>query len=93
MMEVAPVSHWSTMKAIILVGSAPNHLVASITSMQPIGNTSSLFAYRCLHVVPKSIEAMKTAIKNMDFEQFAAHAMGSNKFCAVRRMPHHQYSK
>jgi len=53
--------------------------------MQPTENTPALFAYRCLNVVPKSIEAMKPAIRNTDFEQFAADTMvDSSKFCAVR---------
>ena len=52
--------------------------------MQPTVNTSELFACRCLNVVLKNIEAMKTTIINTDFEQFATHTMGDfNKFRAV----------
>ncbi|PUU80506.1 GHMP kinase [Tuber borchii] len=82
--EVAPASHWPEMKAVILVVSAAKKGVSSTAGMQATVNTSALFTYRFRNVVPKTMEAMKAAIKNKDFEQFAAHTMAdSNQFHAV----------
>jgi diphosphomevalonate decarboxylase len=82
--EVAPASHWPEMKAAILVVSAAKKSVSSTAGMQATVNTSALFTHRACDVVPKRMEAMKAAIENRDFEQFAAHTMAdSNQFHAV----------
>jgi len=71
------------MEAIILCSTA-KQLVASMTGMQPTVNTSALFAYRCLNAVPRTIEAVMTAINSTDFEQFTAPTMrDSNKSCTA----------
>ncbi|PWW78162.1 Diphosphomevalonate decarboxylase [Tuber magnatum] len=82
--EVAPASHWPELKAAILVVSAAKKGVSSTAGMQATVNTSALFAHRARDVVPKRMEAMRAAIRNRDFERFAAHTMAdSNQFHAV----------
>ncbi|ODV76933.1 Diphosphomevalonate decarboxylase [Suhomyces tanzawaensis NRRL Y-17324] len=82
--EVAPLAHWPTMKAAILVVSDDKKDTPSTTGMQSTVATSDLFQHRIHEVVPKRFEEMKKAIVNKDFETFGELTMkDSNSFHAV----------
>ncbi|KAL3427709.1 diphosphomevalonate decarboxylase [Phlyctema vagabunda] len=82
--EVAPASHWPTMRALILVVSAEKKGVSSTSGMQITVATSELFQRRAEIVVPKHMEEMEKAIKERDFETFAQVTMKeSNSFHAT----------
>ncbi|KAK6203645.1 GHMP kinase [Scheffersomyces amazonensis] len=82
--EVAPLSHWPTLKAAILVVSDDKKDTPSTSGMQLTVATSDLFQYRIKDVVPKRFEEMKSAILAKDFEKFAELTMkDSNSFHAV----------
>lgn len=79
--EVAPASHWPTMRALILVVSAEKKGVSSTSGMQITVATSELFQRRAEVVVPKHMELMEKAIKEKDFETFGkVTMMESNSF-------------
>lgn len=82
--EVAPVSHWPEMRALILVVSAEKKDVSSTSGMQVTVNTSTLFQHRVKEVVPKRYVEMCHSIKSRDFPKFAELTMAdSNSFHAV----------
>jgi diphosphomevalonate decarboxylase len=82
--EVAPASHWSTMRALILVVSAEKKGVSSTSGMQITVATSELFQRRAEVVVPRHMALMEKAIKEKDFETFAkVTMMDSNSFHAT----------
>lgn len=82
--EVAPLEHWPTMKAAILVVSDDKKDTPSTTGMQSTVATSDLFESRINTVVPKRFEEMKKAITSRDFPAFAEMTMkDSNSFHAV----------
>lgn len=82
--QVAPASHWPSMKAAILVVSASKKDVSSTAGMQATVATSELFTHRAKNVVPERMERMKTAIRDRDFATFAEITMkDSNQFHAV----------
>lgn len=57
--EVAPASHWPTMRALILVVSAEKKDVSSTSGMQITVSTSKLFPRRVEVVVPEHMTAME----------------------------------
>jgi diphosphomevalonate decarboxylase len=82
--EVAPASHWPTMRALILVVSAEKKGVSSTSGMQITVATSELFQRRAEVVVPRHMALMEKAIKEKDFETFAkVTMMDSNSFHAT----------
>ncbi|EPE36853.1 GHMP Kinase, C-terminal [Glarea lozoyensis ATCC 20868] len=82
--EVAPASHWPTMRALILVVSAEKKGVSSTSGMQITVATSELFQRRAEVVVPKHMSEMEEAIKAKDFEKFGkVTMMESNSFHSV----------
>ncbi|KAI0136747.1 GHMP kinase [Xylariales sp. AK1849] len=82
--EVAPASHWPTMRALILVVSAAKKGVSSTSGMQQTVATSGLFQQRISTVVPANMEAMESAIAAKDFPKFAEITMrDSNSFHAT----------
>lgn len=82
--EVAPLEHWPSMKAAILVVSDDKKDTPSTTGMQSTVATSDLFQHRILEVVPKRFEEMKKTILEIDFEKFGELTMkDSNSFHAV----------
>lgn len=82
--EVAPVEHWPSMKAAILVVSDDKKDTPSTTGMQSTVATSDLFQHRILEVVPRRFEEMKKTIRDRDFEKFGELTMkDSNSFHAV----------
>lgn len=82
--EVAPLSHWATMKAAILVVSDDKKDTPSTSGMQTTVATSDLFQHRINEVVPKRFEEMKKSILEKDFETFGELTMkDSNSFHAV----------
>ncbi|KAJ1645205.1 diphosphomevalonate decarboxylase [Coemansia asiatica] len=82
--QVANRQHWPELQALILVASDRKKAISSTAGMQTTVETSSLFAERVRTVVPQRMEAMKTAIANRDFENFAEITMrDSNQFHAV----------
>jgi diphosphomevalonate decarboxylase len=82
--QIAPASHWPTMRALILVVSAAKKGVSSTTGMQTTVSTSSLFPIRASTVVPKRMEEMIAAVKAKDFPAFARLTMkDSNSFHAT----------
>lgn len=82
--EVAPASHWPTMRALILVVSAEKKGVSSTSGMQITVGTSELFQRRAEVVVPKHMELMTKAIQEKDFETFGkVTMMESNSFHAT----------
>ncbi|KAI3404674.1 MVD1 [Candida oxycetoniae] len=82
--EIAPLSHWPSMKAMILVVSDDKKDTSSTTGMQATVATSDLFQHRIENVVPKRFEEMKQAILDKDFAKFAELTMrDSNQFHAT----------
>jgi len=82
--EIAPSSHWPTMRALILVVSAEKKGVSSTSGMQITVATSELFQRRVEVVVPAHMQAMEKAIKERDFETFGkVTMMDSNSFHAT----------
>ncbi|KAF2441466.1 diphosphomevalonate decarboxylase [Karstenula rhodostoma CBS 690.94] len=82
--QVAPASHWPTMRAVILVVSAAKKGVSSTTGMQTTVATSSLFASRASETVPRRMAEMQKAIQEKDFEAFGkVTMMDSNSFHAT----------
>lgn len=82
--EVAPASHWPTMRALILVVSAEKKGVSSTSGMQITVATSELFKRRAEVIVPEHMRAMENAIQEKDFETFArVTMMDSNSFHSV----------
>lgn len=82
--EVAPLDHWPTMKAAILVVSDDKKDTPSTTGMQTTVASSDLFQWRIKEVVPKRFEEMKKSIIERDFETFGDLTMkDSNSFHAV----------
>lgn len=82
--EVAPVSHWPEMRAVILVVSAEKKGVASTAGMQTTVQTSSLFKARAETIVPERMTAIEQAIQAKDFPKFAEITMrDSNSFHAT----------
>lgn len=83
-LEIAPASHWPTMRALILVVSAEKKGVSSTSGMQITVATSELFQRRAEIVVPKHMAEMEKAIKEKDFPTFAEVTMKeSNSFHAT----------
>lgn len=82
--EIAPLEHWPSLRAVILVVSDDKKDTPSTTGMQSTVATSDLFAHRIAEVVPQRFEAMKKAILDKDFPKFAELTMkDSNSFHAV----------
>ncbi|RCK60630.1 Diphosphomevalonate decarboxylase [Candida viswanathii] len=82
--EVAPLDHWPSMRAVILVVSDDKKDTPSTTGMQATVQTSDLFAHRVTKVVPQCFEEMKKAIVAKDFPKFTELTMkDSNSFHAV----------
>lgn len=82
--EVAPVSHWPEMRALILVVSADKKGVPSTAGMQTTVATSSLSPARFKDIVPARMAEIETAIHAKDFETFARVTMqDSNSFHAI----------
>lgn len=82
--EVAPISHWPEMKALILVVSAEKKGVASTAGMQTTVQTSTLAPARFQEIVPKRMAEIEKAIQEKDFETFAKVTMqDSNSFHAI----------
>jgi len=82
--QVAPASHWPSMRALIVVASAAKKDVSSTSGMQTTVKTSTLFPTRANNVVPKRMAEMEAAIKERDFETFARITMReSNSFHAT----------
>jgi len=82
--EVAPASHWPTMRALILVVSAAKKGVSSTSGMQVTAATSQFAPYRFEHVVPKNMALMEQAVKDKDFETFGkVTMMESNSFHSI----------
>ncbi|CAI5757751.1 unnamed protein product [Candida verbasci] len=82
--EIAPISHWPSLKAIILIVSDDKKDTPSTVGMQTTVKTSDLFQYRIREVVPKRFEEMKQAILDKDFPSFAELTMkDSNSFHSV----------
>ena len=91
--EVAPVSHWPEMRALILVVSADKKDVGSTVGMQTTVQTAQLFPSR-LEFVPKRMAEMEKAIAKKDFQTFAKVTMqDSNTFhaCCLDSWPPIQY--
>lgn len=82
--EVAPLDHWSLMKAAILVVSDDKKDTPSTSGMQTTVATSDLFQHRITEVVPQRFEQMKKSIIDRDFQVFGDLTMrDSNSFHAV----------
>jgi diphosphomevalonate decarboxylase len=82
--EIAPASHWPTIRALILVVSADKKGVSSTSGMQNTVKTSELFQRRAEIVVPARMKAMEKAILEKDFETFGEVTMkDSNSFHAT----------
>lgn len=82
--EVAPMSHWPEMKALILVVSAEKKGTPSTAGMQTTAETSTLAPARFNEIVPRRMKEIEEAIHNKDFETFARVTMqDSNSFHAI----------
>ncbi|KAI9048706.1 hypothetical protein LZ554_007537 [Drepanopeziza brunnea f. sp. 'monogermtubi'] len=81
--EIAPASHWPTMRALILVVSAEKKDVSSTAGMQITVATSKYFKTRAQEVVPEAMILMEKAIKEKNFQSFGEVTMAeSNSFHA-----------
>lgn len=81
--EVAPMSHWPDMRALVLVVSDSKKDVPSTSGMQATVG-SPLFSTRARDVVPRHMQSMERAISERDFETFAEVTMKeSNDFHAT----------
>ncbi|KAI5303626.1 GPI inositol deacylase [Ascosphaera pollenicola] len=81
--EVAPVSHWPEMRALILVVSDLKKDTPSTEGMQSTVATAPLFSQRAQTLVPQTMKAMEEAIAKRDFPAFAELTMrDSNNFHA-----------
>jgi diphosphomevalonate decarboxylase len=81
--QVAPVSHWPEMRAIILVASDKQKDVGSTAGMQQTVATSTFMKQR-VQDVPGRMASMAKAIQEKDFESFAKLTMrDSNSFHAT----------
>ncbi|KAI1616607.1 diphosphomevalonate decarboxylase [Exophiala viscosa] len=82
--EVAPVSHWPEMRALVLVVSAEKKGVSSTAGMQTTVETSTLARARFSEIVPRRMKEIEKAIHEKDFETFARITMqDSNSFHAI----------
>jgi diphosphomevalonate decarboxylase len=82
--EVAPLSHWPEMRALVLVVSAEKKGVPSTAGMQTTVETSTLAPARFTDIVPKRMKEIEKAIQDKDFETFARITMqDSNSFHAI----------
>lgn len=82
--EVAPMSHWPEMRALILVVSADKKGVPSTAGMQTTVATSTLAPARFSDIVPARMAEIEKAIHDKDFETFARVTMqDSNSFHAI----------
>ncbi|KIW52752.1 diphosphomevalonate decarboxylase [Exophiala xenobiotica] len=82
--EVAPMSHWPEMRALILVVSAEKKGVPSTAGMQTTVETSTLAPARFNDIVPRRMKEIEKAIQEKDFETFAQITMqDSNSFHAI----------
>jgi diphosphomevalonate decarboxylase len=82
--EIAPASHWPTMRALICVASAEKKSVSSTAGMQTTVATSGMFKRRAEIIVPKSMDDMIKAVKAKDFKLFGkVTMMESNSFHAT----------
>lgn len=82
--QIAPLSHWPSMRACIMVASVQKKDISSTNGMQTTTKTSTLFNERIKSVVPQRLEEMKTAILGKRFNEFAELTMrDSNQFHAV----------
>lgn len=82
--EVAPLDHWPSMKAAILVVSDDKKDTPSTVGMQTTVATSDLFQQRIVDVVPARFKEMSKAILDKDFAKFGELTMkDSNSFHAV----------
>ena len=82
--EVAPVSHWPEMRALILIVSAERKGVPSTAGMQTTVETSTLAPARFKEIVPQRMQEIEKAIHERDFETFARITMqDSNSFHAI----------
>ncbi|KAG0175513.1 diphosphomevalonate decarboxylase [Apophysomyces sp. BC1034] len=81
--QVAPETHWPELEALVCVVSDAKKGTSSTEGMQHTVQTSPLMAQR-LKGVPATMEAMKKAILDKDFQSFAELTMrDSNQFHAV----------
>lgn len=82
--QVAPMSHWPEMRALILVASADKKHVSSSAGMQTTVQTSPLMQTRINDLIPRRMSEMKAAIAEKDFATFAKLTMvDSNNFHAT----------
>lgn len=81
--QVAPMSHWPDMRALVLVVSDSKKDVPSTSGMQATVH-SPLFASRARDVVPRHMLRIERAIADRDFAAFADVTMkDSNNFHAT----------
>ena len=73
--QIAPESHWSNLKVLILVVSNKQKSVGSTEAMSRSVNTSELLKYRVKNCVSKRLELMEKAILEKDFKTFAILTM------------------
>lgn len=82
--QVAPESHWSEIRAIIMVVSDAKKDTSSTAGMSTSVKTSKLLAHRAKEVVPERMIAIEKAWLEKDFESFGKITMAdSNQFHAT----------
>lgn len=82
--QIAPETHWSEMRILILVVSDHKKSTSSTGGMAQSVKTSELLKYRVAECVPKRTTAMIQAITKKDFPTFGELTMkDSNQFHAV----------
>ena len=82
--QVAPSTHWPTLRSLVCVVRAAPKDVPSTSGMATSVKTSALLAHRAKEVVPQVLRDMETALLNGDWESFAVGCMrDSNSFHAT----------
>lgn len=82
--QVATVSQWPTMRALIVVISDAQKEISSTVAMQLTATTSALFTTRATDIVPHRMHQMEAAIDAKDFSSFGLLCMrDSNTFHAT----------
>jgi len=73
--QLAPASHWPTLRILVLVVNGGKKKTGSTIAMQRSVKTSDLLKHRVSHSIPRRTQDMIKAIENKDFETFAEITM------------------
>lgn len=82
--QIVTEHHWPDMRILVLVVNTGKKHVGSTDAMQSSVVTSELLKHRADHIVPRSLDEMKAAILDRNFNKFAELTMkDSNQMHAI----------